>query len=108
MDILITNELINCLFISGVISVINMLLIQKIKELTFVKNTNHIFFLNTIFSFIIGIPFSIIFYKLSLYHSIWVSLFSFIGAPNIYEMLKKQNIINYTPFKLSDKYKDEE
>lgn len=108
MDILITNELINCLFISSVISIVNMLLIQKIKELTFVKSTDHIFFLNTIFSFVVGIPFSIIFYKLNIYYSIWVSIFSFIGAPNIYEMLKKQNIINYTPFKLSDKYKNEE
>ena len=50
MDILITNELINCLLISMVVSVINMVLVQKFKELSFVKKDDHIFILNLIFS----------------------------------------------------------
>ena len=103
MDVLITNEFINCLLISAVISILNMSLIQKFKELPFVNNKNHVFLLNLIFSFAIGISFLIIFYKVKFYHSIWISIFSFIGASNIYEMLKKQNIINYTPFSLSGK-----
>jgi len=105
MNILITNEFINCLLISSVISIIDMALIQKFKELPFVNTKNHIFLLNLIFSFVIGIPFSVTFYKVEFYYSIWISIFSFIGSSNIYEMLKKQNIVNYTPFSLSDKYK---
>ncbi len=104
MDILVTNEFINCLLISMVVSIINMAIIQKIKLLPFINNKNHIFITNLILSFVIGIPFSMSFYKISFFYSIWVSIFSFVGASNIYELLKKQNIINYTPFKLSDKY----
>ena len=105
MDILVTNEFVNCLLISSVVSILNMALIQKFKELSFVNSKNHIFILNLIFSFLVGISFSIIFYKVKLYHGIWISIFSFIGSSNIYNMLKKQNIISYTPFSLSDKYK---
>lgn len=107
MDILITNELINCLLISMMVSIINMIMIQKFKELTCIKNNDQIFILNLLLSFIIGIPFSIIFYKIEFYYSIWVSIFSFIGASNVYELLKKQTLIDYTPFKISDKYKKE-
>ena len=104
MDILITNELINCLLISVIVSVINMIMVQKFKELSCVKNSDQVFILNLILSFAIGIPFSIIFYKLEFYYSVWVSIFSFVGASNIYELLKKQTLIDYTPFKISDKY----
>lgn len=107
MDILITNELINCLLISMMVSIINMIMVQKFKELSCIKSKEQIFLLNLFLSFIIGIPFSIIFYKIELYYSIWVAIFSFIGASNIYELLKKQTLIDYTPFKLSDKYKKE-
>ena len=34
--------------------------------------------------------------------AIWVCIFAFIGAPGIYEVMKKQNIINYTPKSLDD------
>lgn len=96
MNILITNDFINCLLISIVVSIINMALVQKFKELSIIDNSNKLFLLNLLFSFVIGIPFSIIFYKLELYYSIWVSIFSFIGASNIYEMLKKYNFTSYT------------
>ena len=105
MDVLVTNEFVNCLLISSVVSMINMGLIQKFKQLPFVNTSNHIFLLNLLFSFIVGISFSIIFYKVKFYYSVWVSIFSFIGASNMYEMLEKQNLVNYKPFSLSDKYK---
>ena len=34
--------------------------------------------------------------------SVWVSLFCFIGAPTIYEVLKKQNLLQYHPESLKD------
>ena len=103
MEILITNDFANCLFISILISIITMTLVQKFKELPFVNEKYHIFFLNLIFSFAIGISVSIIFFGVKIYFSIWISIFSFIGASNIYELLRKQEIINYTPFSLSEK-----
>ena len=83
MDILITNELINCLLISVIVSVINMIMVQKFKELSCIKNSDQVFILNLILSFVIGIPFSIIFYGKEFYYSVWVSIFSFVGASNI-------------------------
>lgn len=107
MDILITNELVNCLLVSMFVSIINMIIVQKFKELSCIKNSDQVFLLNLFLSFIIGIPFSIIFYKLEFYYSVWVSIFSFVGASNIYELLKKQTLIDYTPLKISDKKKSD-
>ena len=93
MDILVPNKLINILLISMVFSIIQMTFIQKCKKFKCVKKECHILILNIVTSFVFGIPFAMWFYELSIYDSIWVSVFSFIGAPSIYQTLKKQNII---------------
>ena len=96
----------NLLSISIVFSVILMTLIQKIKTLSFVKKSWQIWIFNLILSFSIGIPFAITFYDVSLTDGIWVGLFSFIGAPTLYDVLQNQNIINYKPISLSEKEKE--
>ncbi|MBQ7141260.1 MAG: hypothetical protein IJO32_07150 [Bacilli bacterium] len=106
LDVLITDNLLNILMIGITLSIIMMAVIQKIKGLTFITTDNQIWFINFILSFGIGIPFSIFFYELSIYEGIWISLFSFVGAPGIYLALKKQNMINYTPLSLDDKKDD--
>ncbi len=102
-DILITEQLLDVLMIGITLSIIMMAVIQKIKALSFIKSDNQVWFINFILSFGIGIPFSIYFYHLSIYEGIWISLFSFVGAPGIYKALKAQNIINYKPKALDDK-----
>ena len=102
MDILVTNKLINILLISMVFSIIQMTFIQKCKKFKCVRKECHILILNIVTSFIFGIPFAMWFYELSIYDSIWVSIFSFIGAPSIYQTLKKQNIIKYQPESLNN------
>lgn len=94
--------LINLLIISITFSVILMNLIQKFKTLSFINKSWHVLIINLIFSFLIGIPFSTTFYNIDLKNSIWVGIFSFIGASSIYETLKNQNIINYKPASVSD------
>lgn len=106
LDVLVTDNLLNILMIGITLSIIMMAVIQKIKGLTFITTDNQIWFINFILSFGIGIPFSIFFYELSIYEGIWISLFSFVGAPGIYLALKKQNMINYTPLSLDDKKDD--
>lgn len=102
MDALITDLLIKLLMISITFSVFLMALIQKFKNLKFINKTWHIWLLNLLFSFAMGIPFTMYFYELSLVSAIWVGIFSFIGAPTIYSLLKKQNLINYKPKSLKD------
>ncbi len=103
MDNFFSDLLIKLLLVSMVYSVILMALIQKIKTSSFVKKSWQVWVLNLICSFAIGIPFGTTFYNLTIKDGIWVGLFSFIGASSIYQTLKKQNLINYTPTSLSDK-----
>lgn len=102
MEILVTNDFINCVMISSMVSILNMSLIQKFKEISFFNDSNKIFLLNIIFSFVIGISFSMIFYKIEFYYSVWVSIFSFLGASNIYNFMKKKKMINYNSFQKND------
>ena len=97
VDAIMPNLLIELLASSLILSCVIMVLIQKCKKLSFISKSWQVWFLNLIFSFLIGIPFSITFYKYSINNSIWVSFFSFIGASSIYETLKSQNFINYKP-----------
>lgn len=101
MDIMLTDSIMDILLISTTFSFIMMALIQKFKKLSIIKENEHIWLLNFFLSFLIGISFGLHFYNLSLTDSLWMCLFSFIGAPNIYEILKNQNIINYTPKSLN-------
>lgn len=94
--------LIDLLVVSVVFSAILMMMIQKVKTLSFIKKSWQVLLLNFLFSFVIGIPFGIMFYDLDIKKGIWVGLFSFIGASGIYEALKNQNIINYKPTSISD------
>jgi hypothetical protein len=94
--------LLDLLVISITFSIILMALIQKIKSLSLINKSWQVWLLNLIFSFSLGIPFSMTFYDISLPNSIWVGLFSFIGASTIYEALKNQNIITYKPSSISD------
>lgn len=103
MENFIPDKLLEILSISAVFSVILMALIQKIKLTTIIKKEWQIWIVNLLLSFLFGTFFAISFYNLDIISGIWVSVFSFIGAPTIYDLLKSQNIINYTPKSLDDK-----
>lgn len=97
LDIVMSDELWTLLLISLTFSIFLMALVQKIKMLNFVTKKWHVWIINLFCSFLMGIPFGMFFYGLTVYQSIWISLFGFIGAPSIYETLKSQNMINYKP-----------
>lgn len=102
MDLFITDEILNLLIIATTFSIFLMALIQKIKTLSFITTNGHIFILNFILAFSIGILFASNFFNLDMIGSLWVAFFSFIEAPAVYHILKKQNIINYTPKSLNN------
>ncbi len=93
----IPESLLQILFVSMVFSVVLMSLIQKLKTFTLIQKKWHIWILNLIFSFVLGIPFGMTFYDLSILDSTWVGVFSFIGASTIYDQLEK-----YRPVSLTD------
>ena len=97
LDILVSDRLLELLMISITFSVFLMALIQKIKKSKIFHYKWQIWFLNLLFSFVMGIPFTRMFYQTTFKEAIWVSIFGFIGAPTLYETLKKQNIITYKP-----------
>jgi hypothetical protein len=101
MDILLPDKILDLLMIATTFSIILMSLIQKIKTFNVIKSNGHIMLANLSLSFL-GILFGKCFYDLDVIDGLWVSLFSFIGAPSIYQLLKKQNIINYTPKSLDE------
>ena len=102
MNILITDMLSDILMIAGMLSIILMAIIQKLKTLGIIKKGYQIFLSNLFISFLVGIPFATTFDDMEINKAIWVCIFAFIGAPGIYEVMKKQNIINYTPKSLDD------
>ena len=102
MEEFLPTLLLDLLVISVTFSVILMALIQKLKGFVFITKSWQVWILNLILSFAVGIPFSMTFYNISLIDSIWVGLFSFIGASAIYQGLKSQNMINYKPSSISD------
>lgn len=99
-------ELIDLLVISITTSIVTMAVIQKFKTLALVKKDWHVWILNLILSFSIGIPFAMFFYDLTAIQGIWVSVFTFVGAPALYDALKNQNIVNYKPASLEEKVKE--
>ncbi len=103
MEEFFPTKLLDLLVISITFGIILMAFIQKVKSLSFISKSWQVWVLNLIFSFFIGIPFAMTFYNISLEDSLWVGLFSFIGASGIYQALKNQKIINYTPSSISDK-----
>lgn len=96
------SDLLNLLFISVTVSVVNMVVVQKFKDLPFISKDWQVWILNFVFAFAIGIPFSLTFYSLDIISSIWVAMFTFVGAPTLFDALKNQNLINYKPNSLDN------
>lgn len=102
MEQFIPEHLMNLLSISIVFSIVLMTLIQKCKSLSWVNQSWHVWVLNLVFSFLLGIPFGMTFYGLNVVDSAWIGVFSFIGASSLYTVLKNQTMINYHPNSVSD------
>lgn len=102
MNNILPDLLLKVILISTLFSVVEVTIVQKIKTVFTIKKKWQVILINFISSFIFGILFSMRFFNLNILNSLWVSFFSFIGAPSIYEGLRKQNIIDFTPKSLSD------
>lgn len=96
-EIIISELFMTDLLIATGFSIILFAIMQKVKELPFIKNNVAICLVNLVLALGLGMPYTIYYYKLPIFEAVVVSLLSFVGAPAIYTALKKQTIINYTP-----------
>lgn len=107
MEVILPTKLLNILLVSVIFSVILMALIQKCKTLKLINQSSTIWLLNFVFSFLLGIPFAYMFYDIAWIEGIWVAVFSFIGAPGLYEMLKNQELFTYKPKSVQEIHTEE-
>lgn len=92
----------NILIIAIASSIVTINLVQKIKESVKFKNSNRLVFVSFIVSIIFGTLFSLSFSDTNLINSLWVGLFSFIGADMLYKMFEDKL---FKPF--SEIYKED-
>lgn len=74
------------LIISIALSIITCAIIQKTKGLF--KSSKYITLYSFIINMIVGVVFSITFTNISFPNSLWIGLFSFLGADSIYKSLE--------------------
>lgn len=96
------QALIDLLSISVAFSFIMMTIIQKLKRFSCVNKKCHILIINFVLSFALAIPFGIRFYDIPIEDAWWLGLFTFIGAPTLYETLKNQTLLTYKPRSLKE------
>ena len=75
----------NLLIISMASSVITTSLVQKIKESFTFKKSSFIIIVSFVVSMIFGTLFALTFSNAELKESLWVGLFSFVGADTLYK-----------------------
>ncbi len=79
-------DLIKALLIIGISSsIISTTLVQKIKSMSIFKCSNCLLYISFFISMTIGIVFTLSFTEYDLINSLWVGLFSFLGADSLYK-----------------------
>lgn len=86
----------NLLMIALASGIIITSLVQKIKEMINFKKSNWIILASFIVSLILGTLFALSFSDISFINSLWVGLFSFIGADTIYKMFEDKLFESYS------------
>ena len=65
-----------------------MALVQKIKNMSFIKTSKYIVYISFVISMATGILFSLSFTDISAVNAVWVGFFSFIEADSLYKMFE--------------------
>ena len=78
----------NILIIAIASGIITTTFVQKIKESFVFKKSNRLVIVSFVISMILGTLFSLSFSDTTLINSLWVGLFSFIGADAIYKLFE--------------------
>lgn len=84
------------LIISIASSIISTTFVQKIKGMSIVKCSNCLIYLSFLVSMYFGIVFTLSFTSYGFIDSLWVGLFSFIGADTIYKSFEDKVFSSYS------------
>ena len=93
MDINLIKTL---LIISCVSSIISSSFTQKIKGTSIIKCSSCLIYISFFISMIFGIIFTLTFTHYGIIESLWVGLFSFLGADKLYKILEDKVFKSYS------------
>lgn len=89
-------ELIKALLLIAVSSsIISAAFVQKIKTISLIKCSDCLIYISFIISMSFGILFTLSFTEYKLVDSVWVGLFSFIGADSLYKAFEDKLFKSY-------------
>lgn len=94
------------LLIAMMSSLISTLTVQKIKER--LKNKKWLYFASVFISISLGILFAIYFPKVSIFDALWVGLFTWIGADNLYKAFEDKIFTKFSDIVKKDDTKIKE
>lgn len=84
------------LVVSIASSIISTAFVQKIKGMSIVRCSNCLLYLSFMLSMYFGIVFTLTFTEYNFINSLWVGLFSFLGADTIYKSLEDKILSSYS------------
>ena len=77
-------------------SIISTAFVQKIKGMSIIKCSNCLLYLSFLVSMYFGVVFTLTFTDYNFIYSLWVGLFSFIGADTIYKAFEDKIFSSYS------------
>ena len=77
-------------------SILSTAFVQKIKTASIIKCNSCLLYISFFISMLFGIIFTLSFTKYSLIESLWVGLFSFLGADSLYKVFEDKIFSSYS------------
>jgi len=77
-------------------SIISTALVQKIKSMSFIKSSDCVIYISFGVSMLLGFVFTISFTDYNIINSLWVGLFSFLGADSLYKAFEGKIFTPYS------------
>lgn len=84
------------LVISCASSILSTAFVQKIKTASIIKCNSCLLYISFFISMLLGVLFTLSFTKYNIIESLWVGLFSFLGADSLYKAFEDKIFSSYS------------
>lgn len=84
------------LIIASASSIISTAFVQKFKSASIIKCSSCLLYISFVVSMVFGIVFTLSFTTYNIINSLWVGLFSFLGADSIYKVFEDKIFASYS------------